>query len=173
MKIETKNLVNRVGELFHQSLPSQQRPYALNRQSGISLLEVLIVAGVITVLGAIAIPQVSRTLELQRLDSAAARVASKLMDARMNAIKRNAAGKLSIVSTRTMQVNCPGTTPVGALETLPSGISFSASTPASITFDSLGRLTTGAQTATLQSTSGRAKALTISPAGKITVGSMY
>jgi type II secretory pathway pseudopilin PulG len=173
-KVEMRNTSSTLAERWAWPEGSNKKsPTVLDRQEGHSLLELMIVVAMVTVITGYSVIQFGRAVELTRLDSAAARVASKLMDARMNAIKRNAQGTLSIsTGSGTMRVNCPGSTPVGALEPLSPGISFASSTPATITFDSLGRLSAANQTVTLRSTAGRTKTVTVNAMGKITINNM-
>jgi type IV fimbrial biogenesis protein FimT len=150
----------------------QNNTRALMNERGVSLLEILVVVAITGVVVAFAIPQVSRSLELQKLDTASARVSSKLSEARANAIKRNTLAKLNITAgSNTMQCATAAIT-IGPVETLPDGITFSTGSPANVTFDSLGRLNTTAQTVTLQSPSGKSKTISISVKGEITVGAM-
>jgi len=143
-----------------------------SKEGGASLLELLIVLGIVGVAVAIAAGRIGPTLELQRLDTASSMVASKLAEARMTAIKRNQLGKLHIdAGLTTMQVTSPDTA-VGPVETLPRNIIFTTSTPGTIIFDSLGRLNTPAKTVILQSQSGRTKTVLISAVGEITIGPM-
>ena len=145
------------------------------------MMELLIVIAVVAILLAIALPNVNRTLALQRLDTSTSILASKLADARMNAIKRNRPAWVAIDPTnRTVQIqtrdNDNAIINLGAAEALPSGVDFTAPTAAAqITFDSLGRLPTGtaAWTVTLRGAQNtKRKSLSVSIAGKVTVANM-
>jgi Tfp pilus assembly protein FimT len=146
------------------------------RECGASLIDVLITVTIATVVLAVAIPGARSALEMQRLDASASKLASKLMDARMNAVKRNRQAWLLINSSaRTLQVQTTdssgSTINVGGAEPLSSGVSV-GSTPSQVTFTSLGRLA-AAQTMTLTGTAtGRTKSVTVSVVGQISVGSM-
>jgi Tfp pilus assembly protein FimT len=145
-----------------------------NRQRGFSLLEALCVAAFALILSALAVPQIQRTLQLYRLNTATATVLGKLSEARMNAIKRNQTVFLTVNRTaRTVQVQYTSggtTTSVGAALTLPGQVSFADTSATSITYNSLGQLTTTARTLTINGEkSGDTKTITISATGRVTV----
>lgn len=92
----------------------------------------------------------------------------------MNAIKRNQTVFLTVNRTaRTVQVQYTSggtTTSVGAALTLPGQVSFADTSATSITYNSLGQLTTTARTLTINGEkSGDTKTITISATGKVTV----
>lgn len=163
----------------HQVEPdSRRRAWASstggNRQRGFSLLEALCVAAFALIISALVAPQIKRTVQLYRLSAATSIVMAKLSDARMNAIKRNRTVFLTINRTaRTVQVqftNGGTTTNVGGALILPGAVSFAATGPTSITYNSLGQLTTTAQTLTINGEqSGESKTITISATGRVTV----
>ena len=151
------------------------------RQQGLTIMELVIMIGLVGVVSAVAIPNVGRTLDLHRVDTATSLLAGKLSEARMNAIKRNRQAWVAIdPGNRTVRVqttNTAGATiNVGASETLPPGVNFgSPSTVTQVRFDSLGRLPTGtpAWTLTLRGAQNtQQKSVTISAAGRINVTNM-
>jgi Tfp pilus assembly protein FimT len=153
---------------------SQSGPRSDER--GASLIDLLIVACILGIILAVAIPEARVVLDMQRLDAGASKLASKLMDARMNAIKRNRPAWLLVdASAKTLQVqttdNSGSTINVGAAEPLPSGISIGG-TATQVIFTSLGRVAS-TQTITLTgSSTGKTKTVTVSLVGEISVGQM-
>lgn len=149
-----------------------------SRNQGFSVVELIIVVALVGILVAIAIPSITRTLELSRLDTSASIVASKLSEARINAIKRNRTTWLEINPvSRTVQVRSTdgagATVNLGFPATLPEGVIFSNSDNMQITITSLGRLSGASQTVTLRTArTAQSKSLTITPAGRVTVGAI-
>ncbi len=146
-------------------------------QRGFSLVELVVAVTVILILTAIAIPNINQTMESYRLETSASAIVGKLMDARINAIKRNRPAWLAInlaAGSSQVQIANPAPPPpaanLGTLELLPRGMVFmNPPTPAQITFDSLGRIA-APQTVRLQVVrSGQQKTITVSPTGKVTV----
>jgi Tfp pilus assembly protein FimT len=147
--------------------------------SGFSVAEAVVAIAIIGILVAIAIPTTIRQLQLHRLDSSVSVVSSKIMEARMNAIKRNRTSTLHIslhdrhAIVRTTNAS-NDVIDIGQPESFYGGVSLDATNSANINFDSMGRLPAGAQTVTLvESNSGRRKNIFISPAGKVTVSNIY
>jgi Tfp pilus assembly protein FimT len=159
------------------NLPTYLRPSA--KESGFSLQEIIIVLLIVLILLVLAIPGTIRTLQLYRLDTSVSVIANKLMETRMNAIKRNRTTWLRLDKTAgTAQIrstNSAGQTiDVNYSERLPQGTVLDESDSIEISFDSIGRSSTGTQTFTIQeNNSSKRKDITISPAGKISVSSMY
>lgn len=168
-------------QIVPNASPTTCNPRLQTRDEGFSAIEILIVVAVIGVLLAIAIPSVTRTLELHRLDTSVSILASKLADARMSAIKRNRQAWVRIDPTnRTLQLqttNDAGTTiNLGVAEALPAGVDFTSPTAATeIRFDGVGRLPTGtaAWTITLRGVQQtQRKTLSVTGIGKVTVANM-
>ncbi len=113
---------------------------------GFAFIEVAMVTIMIAIISSITVPQLAGSLELYRLDIATSMIQGKLMEARLNATKRNrqvqllfdqSAGSFEIETTD----SGGNTINVGGQEFLPKGVSFETSTPAQVTFSSLGRPT--------------------------------
>lgn len=154
--------------------------YTSNKSQGFSLPELLIVVLIIGILTVIAIPSISRTMQLRRLDTVVSEIADKMTDARMYAIKRNRAAWLlldPVNRTTQMQTtdDAGNTINLKPAERLPGGLNLTASGVVECRFDSMGRLAAGSLTVTFQTGTGgsaKSKSITVAPAGKITVGKM-
>jgi type II secretory pathway pseudopilin PulG len=112
-------------------------------EQGFSPLELTVAVGVLLVLLAIAVPSVQGLMDSYRLDSAQSMLASKLVETRMNALKRNRAVWLQVDAQEgRVQVLTSGpggkTLKIGAPGLLPAGVEFVPPVP-SIRFDSIGR----------------------------------
>jgi len=149
----------------------------MKRQSefGFAFIEVAMVTVMIVLISSFTVPQLTGSLELYRLDTAASMIQGKLVEARLNATKRNRqvhllfdrpAGSFEIETTD----SGGNTINVGSQEVLPSGVTFEISaTPAQVTFSSLGR-PTGPCTITLNGArTGEVRTLTMSGLGQIEV----
>ncbi len=143
-------------------------------ESGFAFIEVAMVTVMIVLISSFTVPQLAGSLELYRLDIAASMIQGKLVEARLNATKRNrqvqllfdqSAGSFEIETTD----SGGNTINVGGQEFLPSGVSFETSTPAQVTFSSLGR-PTGPCIITLNGArTGEVRTLTMSGVGQIEV----
>jgi len=144
-------------------------------QCGFALIEVAMVTVMILLISSFTVPQLAASMELYRLDIAASMIQGKLVEARLNATKRNRqvqlvfdrpAGSFEIETTD----SGGNTINVGSQEVLPSGVTFEISaTPAQVTFSSLGR-PTGPCIITLNGArTGEVKTLTMSGVGQIEV----
>jgi Tfp pilus assembly protein FimT len=158
---------------------SFQKHHLLKIQGGFSLPEILIVFLTVAIIVVIALPGIMQTLQLYRLDSSVSVIGNKLMETRMTAIKRNRTAWLRLDKTaRTVVIrstNSDGATiDVAMSESFPTGMILDESDSVEIRFNSFGNSTAGSQTFTLQeSNSEKRKDITVSPAGKISVGNMY
>ncbi len=141
---------------------------------GFAFIEVAMVTIMIVLISGFTVPQLAGSLELYRLDIAASMIQGKLVEARLNATKRNrqvqllfdqSAGSFEIETTD----SGGNTVNVGRQEVLPSGVTFDISTPAQVTFSSLGR-PTGPCIITLNGAlTGEVRTLTMSGVGQIEV----
>ena len=145
-------------------------------QRGFTLLELLFVVALAAIFAAIAVPNLQAVGEAYRLSTAASAIASKLAEARTNALKRN---RLTWVlvdgAARRVQVQTAAAsgaaTDIGGPENLPSGVVFSIEeSTASVTFDALGRPLDPPQSIQLHSpASGLARTIAVTSTGRITV----
>ena len=71
-------------------LPVRTHPASARMRNGFSLVELLVVVGIILVITTIAFPSVTRTMRVYRLNSTAAQVTGTLQVARYTAIRANA-----------------------------------------------------------------------------------
>ena len=139
---------------------------------GFSLFEVMIVLVIASALVLLLVPNVSRTLQTWRLDGSASMIYSKVMEARMNAIKRNRQSWLSIDSAGgEVQIQTTDDTPttidVGDPGLLQSTVSFQTGSPAEVRFDSMGR--PAALRTIVIETTDMSKTITISATGRVAV----
>jgi type IV fimbrial biogenesis protein FimT len=149
-------------------MPGQARP-----ERGFSLVELLVVVGVAAVLLAIAIPNVSGVMEANKLQTSSSMLASKLSEARINALKRNRAAWLRVdAAAGRVQVQTSGgggaTLDIGAPGLLPPGVAF-VEPAANIQFDSVGRpVNPPPRRLTVEIVRTRARrSVTVSPAGAV------
>jgi len=150
------------------------------RASGFSLPEILIVLVIISVILVITLPRAIQTLRAYRLDSTVSIITDKLMEARIDAIKRNRTSWLMIDRTgktaRVRTTDAAGTTiDVGYPQKFPEGVNLAGTANSiNVTFDSLGRSSSGTQSFTvLESNSTLSKDMTVSPTGKITASGTH
>ena len=121
-----------------------QNQNELNKMKGFSLIEVLIVLLVISLMVVAAVPQVTHSLRLYRLESSAGLLSNRLTEARLTAIKHNRPAWVEIDSANrrfevwtTNQNNQPIRTKLAV--PIPSDVTIVAGAPTRITFNSLGR----------------------------------
>jgi prepilin-type N-terminal cleavage/methylation domain-containing protein len=148
-------------------------PRQAHAARGFSLVELLVVLGVAAVLLAIALPNVSGVMEANKLQTSASMLASKLAEARINALKRNRAAWLRVDAGSgrvQVQTSGPGGTmlDIGPAGLLPSGVGF-VSPVLDIRFDSVGRPTNPPpRRLTVEIVRTHAsRSVTVSPAGAV------
>ena len=150
----------------------------LQCQKGFSLVELLIVTLIISILVVAAIPQIQQTLRLYRVESAAGLLSSRLMEAKLTAIKSNRAAWLEINSSdRTLEIwttnqnNQPIRTQL--IVPISPDVTIVTGSPTRITFTSLGRNQANSDvTVKFKLTKTNfCKSVTVSRAGNITTAS--
>ena len=139
---------------------------------GFTLFELMIVVLVASTLLVLLAPNAVRTYQTWRLNAGASMIYNKVMEARINAIKRNRQAWLSIdEANRRVQVqttdDVPLTINVGSPALLQNTVSFQSGSPTEVRFDSMGR-PTAPQTIIIE-TSTTSKTITISATGQVTV----
>jgi len=147
-------------------------------EKGASLIEILVVLLIVAIVCVIALPQISASLQSNRVNTLNALIAAKLAEARIQAIKRNSQVSVKInFQTRRVWIEAGGA-PIGSGEfyapentiQLSSG---ATSTEGTITFNSFGNLQTSPTSVKVSNTKiNRSKTLQVSLSGKITVGAM-
>ena len=140
------------------------------------MMELMIATVVIMVLTAIVIPGIAATLEAYRLETSAFLIESKLVEARLTAIKRNqqvwlkfelGAGNFQIQTAD--PVNPGVNINLGGTQYLPTMVTFEASTPTEMTFTSLGRPTSPSTVTLKAADSGEQKSIAVSATGRIQI----
>jgi prepilin-type N-terminal cleavage/methylation domain-containing protein len=150
-----------------------QHPFARSacRQHGFSVLELLSVVAITGIVVAIGLVRAQGAMRSYRLQESAAAVSTKLLDARINALKRNRPAWVSIDPvTRTLQVQMADAAGnpvnIGPLVRLSQGVVFAGTVPAQVVFDALGRLATS-QSIAMQDDTGEARTLTVALTGTV------
>lgn len=114
------------------------------RDAGFGVLELVIIAALVAILAAIAVPSLSAARDGYELVTAGANVASKIGQARTNALKRNRQTWVLVTpGAQTLQVQTAGPTgavDIGWVELLPTRVTIIApAAQAQLRFDTLGR----------------------------------
>ncbi|HEX6322933.1 MAG TPA: GspH/FimT family pseudopilin [Vicinamibacterales bacterium] len=145
--------------------------------AGFTLLEMMLVVALGLVITAIALPNLRSTTETYRLSTGAVAVASKVHQARTNALKRNRPSWVLVDGTarsvRVQSTDAGGNVvDIDGPEFMPSGIVF-ASGPGTVTlaFDSMGRPVNPPQTIQLLypgSGLGLSRTITVTSTGRVT-----
>lgn len=145
------------------------------RTEGFSLIELMLVAALISVMAAITVPTVAAGLTRYQIISATQQVASTIRSARIQAVGKN--------QTLRVRFNAPAATQyqivdamdaaVGSVQALPTGVTFVA-VSGDIEFNTSGRVTAvgGPIPITVVVGNGDAdqnRTLTISPSGRVLV----
>jgi prepilin-type N-terminal cleavage/methylation domain-containing protein len=108
---------------------STTRPAAAGPERGFSLIEMVIVIGIIGVMAAVALPAIGRYIRNYKIRGASQEVAGELQKARSKAIMTNTNSGVSFVigdqdSYRYVMEDLTGTEQLGPLKDLPAGVVF-------------------------------------------------
>ena len=148
-----------------------------NKQSGFTLIEMMIIIAILAIFAGIAIPNYLAYLPKSRLNGAARQVMGDLMAARMKAVSLNHSVKVFFYSNHEYKIcddaDNSGTVADGEgdvqlrdIQNEYSDVTFDSSNPPDPVFSSRGTATT--TTITLQNSSG-SKDITISIAGRVKI----
>jgi len=145
-------------------------------ESGFTYIELVIVLTVLVLLAAITVPGAIAAQGAMQIHSAPFSMASKVGEARTNALKRNQPAWVlfdTAAGTAQVQTTGPtGTVNIGPPEFLPANVVFNlgGAPTATITFDSMGRPAAPPQSIVLlHANSGVTRTVTVSATGRITV----
>jgi Tfp pilus assembly protein FimT len=144
-------------------------------ERGVGMIEILLVSALVCIIAAAAIPQITKSLQAYRLDSAAGSLADGLLAARLTAIKYNRAAWLKIDAANSA-IEIWSTDDAGTqgrlktVSTIPPQIAVVTGSPLQITFNSVGRNTAGSDSVVQFRIGGTpyCKSVTASAVGNIT-----
>lgn len=144
--------------------------------SGFTLLELLLVVALGMTITVIALPNLLTFNRTYRLSGAGLAVASKVHQARTNALKRNRPAWVLVdgaAGTVRVQVTGAGgvAQDIGDVEFIPQGVTFATGDAvATLTFDAMGRPVNPPQTIQLRiAGSGLTRTITVTSTGRVTV----
>ena len=149
----------------------------MRKDSGFTLIELIVIIAIVAIFAAIAVPNFLSYMPKYRLNGAARQVMGDLMAARMKAVKLNHRVKVFFYSNYQYKI-CDDTDNSGTvadgegdvqlrdIQNEYSDVTFDSSNPPDPVFSSRGTATT--TTITLQNSSG-SKSITISIAGRVKI----
>jgi prepilin-type N-terminal cleavage/methylation domain-containing protein len=146
----------------------------LNRNGGFTLIELMVVVGILTIAVAVAVPEFLRWHVQSQLRQATTEIATQLMLARMAAMNRNRSVDVTVQSTGGA-VHISAVAPATGAEVIkdkvfPSRVTSVMGSPVTVSFSSLGLRTTagtGTQTIGVCDTYQRQYSVSIIPSGKV------
>ena len=147
---------------------------ALNRTNGFTLIELMVVVGILTIAVALALPEFLRWHVQSQLRQATSEIATQLMLARMAAMNRNRSVDVTVQTTGGA-VRISAIAPASGAEVIkekvfPTRVTSVVGSPVTVSFSSLGMRTTGGtgtQTIGVCDTYQRQYSVSIIPAGKV------
>jgi type II secretory pathway pseudopilin PulG len=143
--------------------------------SGFTLIEMLLVVTLAIMAAAIALPNLRTMNDTYRLSTASAAVASKVRQARVNALKRNRQTWVTVDgAARSVQVQTAGAggpVDIDGPALMPTGVVFgTGAATVTLTFDAMGRPLAAPQTIQLlYPGSGLTRTITVTSTGRVTV----
>jgi len=146
-----------------KSIVKLKKPWA--DQLGFTIAELLVVIGILSILGTIAVPQFIAIQPRFRLDGAARQVFGELMSARMKAVNENTTYTITFPTNHTIQIAGSATRTVD-LQSLYTGV-IVTSTQATIQFTSRGTADV-APTITITNSAG-SKTVLLKITGSVTI----
>ena len=145
---------------------------SLTSRAGYTLIELMIVLAILGVLVSMCVPSLKGAHENYRINTAGSAIATKLTEARTQALKRNRQTQVVIdATTRKVQVQTDGGVDVGTPEFLMEGIGFEglSGTTDQILFDPLGRPVTPKAIRIRYRASALSRTIRVATTGRITV----
>jgi competence protein ComGC len=178
MSFRECNRMCQTGEVANATSSEVPHPACCRNKSGFTLIEMAIVALVVMIVIAIAVPMVVRYMRLYRVGIAGRNVATALQRARYLATSDNTRAEVSIRSSDAM-IDILEYTPDGSgdpqqkgLVTLPPDVNISPSAPRRIAFDGRGVITPlpkESPVIEVDGVSGFYSTVTVSLTGQVTV----
>ena len=150
-----------------RTLSNQRRRPSTLRRRGVTLLELVVVLGLVGILLTIALPRTNAARRQLTLDAAAHQLRMDLSHARVEAVKRNTAVRVAKSTSTTYTVSYGSPPTIIATRTLPEGATFGLTTPDTVMFASFGPSPTGPQTYLLTYMSS-SKAVRVNASGMVT-----
>lgn len=152
----------------------------LSRDAGFGVVELVIVAAVISTLAVLSVPSISASRNGYELVTASANVAAKFGEARTNSLKRNRdSWVLATPATRTFQVqtsSAGGPVNISFVEVLPTRLAIiNPAGQQSFMFDTLGRPVNAAGILTAHvvqlrhSDTNQTRTVTVTTTGRVTI----
>lgn len=136
------------------------------RESGFSLIELMIVVGLVAVLAGMTVPAIAGAMKQYELVTASQQVVSTIRSARLQAVARNMVLKVrfDFPGDGQYQVVDAAGAAVGRVQTLDDGITFGAST--GVQFTTSGRIAVPT-TVTLTNEGDQTRTISVSPSGQV------
>ena len=143
----------------------------LQSNGGFTLLELMLVAGIVVVVTAFGVPRLRESLAAYRLSASANLVAGELNAARTTAVSRASVHRVTLIDNNTIQItddNDPDNAPRTAKD-LESQITFTDQTLANPPIIFYGRGLADSGEIVLQNEFGQTVSITVTAGGKVTI----